>query len=156
MRALEHPSTVTPAHQRPERLAELGEALMSAATELAATAEVTPPQPAGVPVHSGRLHVGRVRRWLPSEGPVEVAAGFATACWLGAPGEPCPDLGRLVHRSETAVDRRGRVVIGRQARAWLEVRDPAGFEVVVMAVATGGVLVVPVEGFARRFEAVTQ
>lgn len=53
------------------------------------------------------------------------------------------------------MDRRGRVVLSRQVRAWLDVADPAAFEAVVMPVPTGGLLLVPVEGFGQRFEAVT-
>lgn len=112
--------------------------------------------PLGVPVRAGRLHVARVRQWLPSDGPVAVVAGFASACWLGSPETKAPDLGRLAYRSLTAVDSRGRVVLDRQVRAWLAVADTASFEVAVMPLQPTGVLVVPVEDFARRFEAVTR
>jgi len=130
---------------------------VTAAEALAAPAYVVAaPTPLGLPVRAGRLHVGRVRRWLPSAGPVAVAAGFASACWLGSPETRAPDLGRLACRSVTTIDSRGRVTFDRQVRAWLAVTDPASFEVVAMPLAPGGVLLVPIEDFARRFEAVTQ
>lgn len=46
-------------------------------------------------------------------------------------------------------------VLDRQARAWLALTDPANFEALVMPTPSGGVLVVPTEGFARRVAAVT-
>jgi hypothetical protein len=61
----------------------------------------------------------------------------------------------MAYRGEARLDRRGRAVLDRRARAWLGVADPSAFEVVVMPVATGGVLVVPVEGFSRRLAGVT-
>ena len=89
------------------------------------------------------------------DGPVMVVVGFAVAGWLGAPDDRPPDLGRMAYRGEARLDRRGRAVLDRRARAWLGVADPSAFEVVVMPVATGGVLVVPVEGFSRRLAGVT-
>jgi hypothetical protein len=113
--------------------------------------------PVGVPVRRGRLHLGRLRGWLPEGDRVAVVTGFATVCWLGAVGVEPPGLGRLVFRSVAGVDGRGRVVLDRRSRAWLAVPDPAGFEAVVVPVVwdCGGVLVVPVEGYARRIVAVT-
>jgi hypothetical protein len=131
----------------------LVEAVMSAAAELAPAG--TPLTPPGVPVRSGRVHLGRLRAHLPTSGPVTVVAGFATVCWLGGPDECPPDLGRMVYRAETTPDRRGRVVLDRRARAWLAVAAPGEFEAVVMAAPLGGVLVVPTEDYARRSEAVT-
>ena len=123
---------------------------MSAAAELDATPR-TLLVPPGVPVRSGRVHVGRLRSHLPSSGPV---AGFGTACWLGrTEGEP-PGLGAMVFRGEATVDRRGRVVLGRQALAWLAVDDLAAFEAVVMPAQAGALLVIPTEGFAGRAAAV--
>jgi hypothetical protein len=142
----------------PPGTARLAEALMTAAAVELSRPLPSPalPRPAGVQVRSGRLNVGRVRRWLPApDGVVTVLAGFGTAAWLGPHDVPCPRLGRLVCRSDTRIDRRGRVVLGRQVRAWLAVADAMLFEAVLMPVPTGGVLVVPVEGFARRAEAVT-
>jgi len=49
----------------------------------------------------------------------------------------------------------GRLVLDRWARAWLHVADPAAFDVVVMPVESGGVLLVPTEGFGRRWLEVT-
>jgi hypothetical protein len=126
---------------------------MSAAAELDAAPRVLLVPP-GVPVRSGRLHVGRVRGHLPSSGPVAVAAGFGTACWLGGAEEEPPGLGAMVFRGEARIDGRGRVVLGRQALAWLAVGDPAAFEAVVMPAPAGGLLVVPTEGFAGRTGAV--
>ena len=112
--------------------------------------------PVGVPVVSGRVHLGRLRSHLPVDGPVVLAAGFGTLVWLGGPGLSEPDgLGSMVYRREVAVDRRGRVVLDRQARAWLAVTDTMAFEALVMPAPGGGVLVIPVDGFARRVEAVT-
>ena len=127
---------------------------MSAAAELDATprAVLVPP---GAPVRPRRLHVGRLRAYLPSTGPVAVAAGFGTACWLGNPDDEPPGLGAMAFRGEAAVDGRGRVVLGRHALAWLAVADSAAFEAVVMPAPAGGLLVVPVEGFAGRAAAVT-
>jgi hypothetical protein len=126
---------------------------MSAAAELApASTTLTPP---GVPVRSGRVHLGRLRPHLPAGEPITVVVGFATVCWLGGPSVSPPALGRMVYRTETTPDRRGRVVLDRRARAWLAVETPGEFEAVVMAAPTSGVLVVPTEDYARRAEAVT-
>lgn len=128
---------------------------MSAAAELGDA--VTPSQvlmPPGSPVRSGRLHVGRLRSRLPVDGPVRVLVGFGSMCWLGGPDDAPPGLGRMVFRAEAPIDRRGRVVLDRRARAWLAVADPAAFDAVVMPAPAGGVLVVPVEGFTGRAEAV--
>jgi hypothetical protein len=150
-------TTSRPTGDPPQRMAKIAEALMGAAAELTAGVEAAvPPQPDGVPVRSGRLSVGRVRRWLPpGDQPIMVVAGFATACWLGSNTEQCLDLGRLTYRDQTQLDPRGRVVLPRQVRAWLAVTNPAAFNVVTMSVATGGLLVIPVEDFARRYTAVT-
>jgi hypothetical protein len=87
---------------------------------------------------------------------VVVAVGFGAVCWLGAPSDPVPVLGPMTYRTEARVDGRGRVVLDRRVRAWLAVEDPGGFEALVMPAPGGGVLVVPVEGFARRLGEVTQ
>jgi hypothetical protein len=110
--------------------------------------------PAGSPVVAGRVHLGRLRSRLPVTGPVTLLAGFGTLAWLGD-ASLSPALGSMVYRSEVAVDRRGRVVLDRHARSWLAVADPASFEALVMPAPVGGVLVVPVDDFARRVEAVT-
>jgi hypothetical protein len=125
---------------------------MSAAAELApASATLTPP---GVPVRSGRVHLGRLRSHLPAGDSVTVIVGFGTVCWLGGPDVVSPDLGRMVYRAGARPDRRGRVVLDRRARAWLAVETPGEFEAVVIAAPTGGVVVVPIEDYARRVGAV--
>lgn len=126
---------------------------MSAAAELDAVsrAVLVPP---GAPVRSGRVHVGRLRAALPTSGPVRVLAGFGTVAWLGGPDDTPPGLGAMVWRGEAPIDQRGRVVLSRQARAWLAVPDPTAFDAVLMPAPGGGALVVPVENFAGRVEAV--
>src|SRR5262245_21241042 len=59
----------------PVRLAEL---LVSAAATLSSTAPsgAAGLAPAGMPVRQGRLHLGRVRHWLPADGGLVVLAGF--------------------------------------------------------------------------------
>jgi hypothetical protein len=126
---------------------------MSAAAELAPPGTVL--MPPGVPVRSGRVHLGRLRPRLPASGPVGVVAGFGTVCWLGGPDATPPDLGRMVYRTEARPDGRGRVVLDRRARAWLAVDTPGEFEAVVMAAPAGGVLVVPTEDYGDRVVAVT-
>ena len=128
---------------------------MSAVETMEVPADVGGLVPAGVPVVSGRVHLGRLRSQLPLETPVVLVAGFGSLVWLGGPDMSAPEgLGRMVYRCEVAVDRRGRVVLDRQTRAWLAVAEPASFEALVMSARTGGVLVVPVESFGRRVEAV--
>jgi hypothetical protein len=134
------------------RLAEL---LMSAAAELT---EAPRPElaPMGIPMRDGRLTLGRLRELLPRDESLEVVAGFATACWIGLPGAHAPDLGRLTYRSRTGIDRRGRVMLDYRVRTRLSVADPNRFEVVAFPAEMGGILVVPVEDFARRFEVVSR
>ena len=110
--------------------------------------------PAGSPVVSGRVHLGRLRAELPADR-LSVLVGFGTLVWLGDPEATSPELGRMVYRGEASVDQRGRVVLDRHARGWLAVADPGAFEALVMAAPTGGVLVVPVEDFGRRVSEVT-
>lgn len=111
--------------------------------------------PVGVPVVSGRVHLRRLRSRLRAERPITVAVGFGSLVWLGASDETEPVLGRMVYRTEVQADRRGRVVLDRQARAWLALPDPAVFEALVVPAPGGGVLVVPVDGFTRRVAVVT-
>lgn len=134
----------------PAEAARLLEAAMSAAVELAEAPDRSGLIPSGSPVCRGRLHLGRVRSRLPVDGPLVVVAGFGTVAWLGAPTDPVPHVGPMAYRAETGIDRRGRVLLDRRARAWLAVEDPASFEVLVMPARSAGVLVVPVEDFARR------
>jgi hypothetical protein len=135
--------------------ARLAELLMSAAAELA---EAPRPDltPTGIPVRDGRLTLGRLRELLARDETLEVVAGFATACWIGPPGAGAPDVGRLTYRSRTGIDQRGRVMLDYRVRARLSVADPNRFEVVAFPAQAGGILVVPVEDFARRFEVVTR
>jgi hypothetical protein len=128
---------------------------MSAAAELAESprAELAP---IGIPVRDGRLTLGRLREQLPRDETLEVVAGFATACWIGPGGVRAPDLGRLTYRSRTGIDRRGRVMLDYRARTWLAVEDPNRFEVVAFPAEAGGILVMPVEDFARRWEVISR
>jgi hypothetical protein len=130
----------------PERLAEL---LVSAAAQLSSPSGASL-VPAGVPIRRGRLHLGRLRLLLDGSESVVVAAGFASAVWLGPVGAPAPDLGRLAYRSGTRVDSRRRVVLDGWVRSWLAVADPMAFDVVIVPAIEAGLLVVPVEAFARR------
>lgn len=80
--------------------------------------------------------------------------GFETAAWVGRHDQLPPPLGRLCWHAISTVDRRGRVVLDRRARAYLAVADPAVFDVVVLRPAGGGLLLVPTEGVERRLQAV--
>jgi hypothetical protein len=135
--------------------ARLAELLMSAAAELA-EAPRTDLAPMGIPVRDGRLSLGGLREVLPTDETLEVVAGFATACWIGPPGSRAPDLGRLTYRSRTGIDRRGRVMLDYRARTWLAVADANRFEVVAFPAQEGGIVVMPVEDFARRWEVVSR
>lgn len=111
--------------------------------------------PRGIPVRRGRLHLGRLRHLLASAESVAVTAEFATAAWLGPRDCSAPDLGRLAYRTETNVDGRGRVVLDLCVRAWLGVEHPISFDVVAVPAPEGGLLVVPVENFVRRWEVIS-
>ena len=134
-----------------ERLAEL---LVSAASRLTA-----PPcaafTPTGIAVREGRLHLGRLRTLLDGHDRVAVVAGFASAIWIGPLTTPPPRLGRLAYRTESSVDRRGRLLLDFRARSWLRVADTLTFEVVLVADG-GGLLIVPVEDFSHRWEVITR
>ncbi len=114
--------------------------------------------PVGAPVRQGRLHLARDRHWLPLDGSLAVVVGFGTACWLGSPEVQPPDLGRHVYRSTAMLDQRGRMVLDRRSRAWLAVADPGAFRAAILPLGWEclGLLVVPVEDYARRIEAVTR
>lgn len=137
-----------------DRLAEL---LVSAAAHLTAPGAAGRAgfTPAGIPIREGRVHLGRLRTALDGHERVAVVAGFASAVWLGPPSAPPPQLGRLAYRTETTVDRRGRLLLDFRVRSWLAVADTLAFEVVVVAAEPAGLLVVPVEGFAQRWEVLT-
>jgi hypothetical protein len=140
-------------HVPPGQLAEL---LMSAAAQLAEPGSTRAAlAPAGIPIRRGRLHLGRLRAMVNGAEPVAVLAGFSTACWLGPRHGTAPNLGRLAFRSEARVDARGRVVLDLRVRAWLGVADANAFDVVAVPAVEGGLLVVPVEDFARRWEAIS-
>lgn len=128
---------------------------MSAAAELT---EAPRPDlaPMGIPVRDGRLSLGRLREVLPGSEPLEVLAAFSTACWIGPTAASAPDLGRLTYRSRTGVDRRGRVMLDYRVRAWLAVEDANRFEVVAFPSEAGGILVMPVEDFARRWSVISR
>ena len=111
--------------------------------------------PMGVPIRRGRLHLARLRRLFDPAEPVAVAAGFATAAWLGPPTATMPELGRLTYRTETRIDGRGRVVLDLRVRAWLAVSDPMCFDAVVVPADAGGLMIVPTEDFGRRWEVIS-
>jgi hypothetical protein len=139
----------------PERLAEL---LVSAASQLTAPGGTARGAftPKGIPIRDGRVHLGRLRTRLEGHDRVAVVAGFANAVWLGPPATAAPNLSRLAYRTETSVDRRGRLLLDFRVRSWLAVADSLAFEVVIVAAETGGLLIVPVEDFSQRWEVVTQ
>ena len=136
--------------------AQLAELLMIAASTLA---EPDPSlgsvAPIGIPVQRGRLHLGRLHTLFETGERVVVVVGFATACWLGGRSLPIPKLGRLCYSTETDIDQRGRVVLDRRVRAWLGIDDPMCFDVVTAPTVDGGVVIVPVEGFAKRWKAIS-
>lgn len=110
----------------------------------------------GVPVRSGRMHLGRLRSLVTADADLVVAAGFGTACWVGESGAGMPNLGRLGYRTTTIVDERGRIVLDRRVRTWLAVEDERAFDAVTIPAPDGGILVVPVEDFARRWEVISR
>src|SRR5262245_3020379 len=126
--------SLVPSPVPPARFAEL---LVSAAATIteAPAPEIVALVPVGVPVLHGRLHLARIRHWLPVDGRVAVVAGFGTAAWLGSPDDQPPDLGRHVYRSTAVVDGRGRVILDRRSRAWLAVADIVSFQAVTMPLA---------------------
>ena len=137
--------------------AELAQLLMNAATHLSsldgAGRQLVP---AGIPIRRGRLHLGRLRSCLDGTDTVAVAVGYASAAWVGPRTELAPNLGRLGYRSETRVDERGRLVLDLRVRNWLGVANPLAFEVVVVPASPAGLLVIPVEDFAHRWEVLTR
>jgi hypothetical protein len=130
---------------------QLAELLVSAASQL-----VDPSPSRSALARRGRLHLGRLRPLLARDESVAVVAGFSTGCWLGRRDGAVPDLGRFVYGNETRVDDRGRVVLDLRVRAWLAVDDPKAFDLVTVPAADGGILVVPVEEFARRCEVIAR
>jgi hypothetical protein len=94
--------------------------------------------------------------WLDGHDRVAVAAGFASAVWIGPPATPPPHLGRLAYRTETPVDRRGRLLLDFRVRSSLGVANTLLFEVVIVPAGVGGLLIVPVEDFSQRWEAITR
>jgi len=138
-------------HRRPAR---------GAAHERRRGADRRPARRSGADGHSGarwpRVPRPVAREVLPRGETLEVGAGFSSACWIGPPGSRAPDLGRLTYRSRTGVDRRGRVMLDYRARTWLAVDDANRFEVVAFPAEAGGILVMPVEDFARRWEVISR
>ena len=133
----------------------LSEALMAVAEELATTAvagRVFVPE--GTAVRAGRISLSKL---IPAGTEVAVAVGFTTACWVGPAGASVPPLGRLVHHARARIDAKGRLNLDRRVRAYLDVPDPACFEVaVVSAVDVAGVVLIPIHDFARRLEDLTR
>jgi len=81
---------------------------------------------------------------------VLVRVGLRSVCWVGLDHQPTPDLGRLLHQVVTRLDVRRRLVLDRRIRGFLGVVDASAFDVVVVALPTGGALLVPVEDFDAR------
>jgi hypothetical protein len=137
--------------------AELAQLLVNAATQLSSLDGARRSLvPAGIPIRRGRLHLGRLRSFLDGADTVAVAVGFASAAWVGSPTEPSPNLGRLSYRSEARVDERGRLVLDVRVRSWLGVANPLAFEVVVVPASPAGLLVIPVEDSAHRWEVLSR
>ena len=66
---------------------------------VASPSDAGPTAHVAVPVTEGRVALGRVAAAVGVEalGAVQVVAGLRSACWVGPPGVPPPDLGRLAH-----------------------------------------------------------
>lgn len=75
---------------------------------------------------------------------------------LDRPERRVPTWVASPYRSRTRVDDRGRLSLDRRARTWLAVGELNRFDVVVVPAPDGGLLVVPVEDFARRWEVLTR
>ncbi len=131
---------------------DMARLLMTVASELSAAPERAP-VPVGIPIVEGRFSLGRLRRLVQPDpsAPVAVVTAFGIGAWLGRDVQRAPQFGRLSHRTEADVDRRGRMRLPRLTRAYLDVADPAAFEVVPVQV-DGGVMLLPLEGFDRRCE----
>jgi hypothetical protein len=135
---------------------QLSELLMIAASRLADEDRAGGALvPTGVPVRRGRLYLGRLRTLLDSAEQLTLGVGFATACWIGPAGTSMPELGQLRYATAIEVDPRGRLVLDRRVRSWLAVDTPMCFDVITAPATEGGVLVVPVDGFARRWQAIS-
>ena len=145
-------------HVPQQRLAEL---LMSAVTRLAEPDSTTYSLvPIGVPVRRGRLHLGRLQLMFNTTEPLNVAVGFATAGWIGARGVALPDprsarLSQCNRRRLTGTcgPRSSGPCLARCG--WLGVADPMCFDVVLAPAPNGGLLIVPVDEFARRWQAIS-
>jgi hypothetical protein len=83
-------------------------------------------------------------------------AGLRSACWIGPPDARPPDLGRLAHHTSAVIDERHRLSLDRHVRGYLGVTDPMSFDVVLVSLAGGGLLLVPVEEIEARLERVTE
>ncbi|MCU1395305.1 MAG: hypothetical protein JWM34_3733 [Ilumatobacteraceae bacterium] len=137
----------------PHQLAEL---IMIAGSKLADEDRVSGALvPTGIPVRRGRLYLGRLRTLLDSSERPSLGVRFATACWIGPAGGSMPNLGQLRYAATIDVDPRGRLVLDRRVRSWLAVDTPMCFDVITAPASEGGVLVVPVDGFAQRWQAIS-
>lgn len=104
---------------------------------------------AGLAVRRGRVSVGRYR-WAVGADPLVLAVGLRSACWVGPEDGVAPQLGRLTHVAPVGLDGRGRLHLDRNVLGYLGVSTPASFEVVPIAVPTGGLLLVPVDDLDAR------
>lgn len=112
---------------------------------------------AAVAVREGRLSLGRLGSVLVPSRPADVrlVAGLRSACWVGVGDMRPPDLGRLSHHAQATVDGRNRLRLDRHVRGYLGVADALDFEVVLVSMADGGLLLVPVEGIEERLSRVS-
>lgn len=112
--------------------------------------------PAGVPIKRGTVALARMQAALPSPLPLEltVVAGLRSACWIGTADQLAPGLGRLSHWTTARLDSRVRLTLDRHVRGYLGVANPSDFAAVLVALPTGGVLVVPVEDLDARLDRV--
>lgn len=112
---------------------------------------------AAVPVRRGRVSLGRLGPSVAPSRPADVhlVAGLRSACWIGPPDARPPELGRLCHQTTATIDTRWRLSLDRHVRGYLGVVDPLDFDVVLVSLPTGGVLLVPVEDLEERLARVS-
>lgn len=112
---------------------------------------------AGVAVRRGRVGLGRLAPILAETRPanVRLVVSLRSACWAGPSGVGAPDLGRLCHHTVSTLDTRNRLTLDRHVRGYLGVNDPLDFEVVLVSLPTGGLLLVPFDNLEERLARVS-